>query len=197
MRFAAFLPLLVAAAPGTALAQDAAPAAEPVAVRGPVSCIGGRIPSYVDRDALAAFARKNFVAESDAEEALHQSISSAIMECRRSYGWGDPRQEAALTYFRGSTIRGNAAYRLRDYNVESEQFDLAYRAVPEAEITRLVETGAMSGSAMTAAARAMEGAGATFGTPDGEALQTIGAAIGQGIYGTLLMEQAVQDYRAR
>ena len=78
-----------------------------------------------------------------------------------------------------------------------EQFDLAYRAVPEAEITRLVETGAMSGSAMTAAARAMEGAGATFGTPDGEALQTIGAAIGQGIYGTLLMEQAVQDYRAR
>ncbi len=124
-----------------------------------------------------------------------RAVGAALQSCRGRFGWGDARQNAALAYFRGGLIREQAASRLVDYGVTVDQFEAALEALSDADRQRLIDEAVTSGSAMTAAARALESQGAAFGAPQGEELQRIGQAIGQGLIGELATNQAEQAYR--
>jgi hypothetical protein len=190
--------VLMLAGAGAAMAQDATTASREASRQsrndGPVSCIGGAIPRSVDRDVLATVVLKGFQAENSDEQRVMTAIGNAVTRCRGRYGWGDARQAAATAYFRGSTMRSNAAYRLRDYGVHWWQFDTALATVAEEDRQKLMSSGSMSGATMTAAARALESEGAAFGTPTPEQLGVIGPAIAQGLAGTIIVDQAKAEY---
>ncbi|QIG80369.1 hypothetical protein [Stakelama tenebrarum] len=198
MRFLMITAAALMTATSPAFAQDADTARQATEAEarkdGPVGCIGGAVPRTVDRDVLTALVLKGFEAENNEEKSAYNAVSRAIANCRGRFGWGDARQAVAVNYFRGSTLRGNAAYKLRDYGVEWHYFIAAVEAMPQEDRDLLMNQGSISAAALTAAIEAIDAQGATLGAAEPDASQEIASALAQGLAGTIIVNQAIDAY---
>ena len=162
----------------------------------PVACIAQRMAGDGDPESVAAVVRSGFAAEGNSQQAALDRIGGAVNGCKRTNGWSDARADAALNFFRGAVLRGDAAYQLRAYGVETDHFAAGAAAMPaEARVTML-EQGVVTGSAMTAAAAAIEAAGADFSGLSADQQRALITPLGQGIAGSLMVDGAIESYSA-
>ncbi|MDF7774017.1 hypothetical protein P1X14_02055 [Sphingomonas sp. AOB5] len=187
-RFALPLALATAAAviafPAQAQTQDRQAEREKDDKTGPVACIYYGLKKG-DWPMLVKVVRSGMNGETSAEKVLVDQIGQSTARCRARYGWGRPRESAALRYFAGRVLGSDSTFHLKKYGLTYpklvELVDLLDPATRRAYVSNQV-TSEQSAETMAALAKV----GIDFNAVPAEERAAFAHKLAQGILGQIL-----------
>lgn len=187
-RFALTLALATTAAvialPAQAQTQEQQGEREKNDKTGPVACIYYSLKKN-DWPTLVKVVRAGMNGESSTEKEQISQIGQATARCRSRYGWGKPRENAALRYFAGRVLGSDATFNLRKYGLTYPKLVELVDALDPATRQAYV-SGQVSNDQSAATMAALAKIGIDFSAVPAEEKSVFVQKLAQGILGQIL-----------
>jgi hypothetical protein len=180
------LSLALAAAPALFAAAPA------VAQQRPVACVYYGMPKG-DRPELVKVVRAGIVATNDGERVLVDKIRASADACRKRYGWGKKRMDAAMRYFAGRVLATDSTYHLRKYGFDYEKLKALIVAL-DAPTRQAYVAGNVTNEQSAATIEALKALGVDFAAVPVEERAMFGQKLSQGILGLVVEQEGEAAY---
>jgi hypothetical protein len=175
----AAVPVLFAAAPAAAQQQ-------------PVACVYYGMPKG-DRPELVKVVRAGIVATNDGERVLVDNIKTSADACRKRYGWGKKRQDAAMRYFAGRVLATDSTYHLKKFGFDYEKLKALVAAL-DAPTRQAYVAGNVTNEQSAATIAALKELGVDFAAVPAEERAMFGQKLSQGVLGLVVEQEGEAAY---
>jgi hypothetical protein len=171
----------------------AAPAAAPFADP-PVACI---YHTYRNKDwpPLVKLVRSGMNPADNGERVMLGNIQAAAEVCRKRYGWGKKRQDAALRYFVGRVLATDSTYHLKKFGLDYEKLEALVAALDPGTRQAYV-AGNVSNDQSAATLAALKTLGIDFAAVPAEERALFGQKLSQGVLGLVVEHEGEAAFDA-
>lgn len=181
-------------APLFAALAGAAPAQAQAERDSPIACVY-RVLHKDDYAMLVKVVRQGMKGQTSAEEEQVNSIGAATLRCRKQYGWGKKREDAALRWFAGRVLSGDSTFTLKKYGLDFERLQ-ALVAQLDAPTRAAYLSGNVSNEQSQATLAALSAVGIEFSSIPAEERGMFAQKLSQGILGLVLQQEAEAAFSA-
>ena len=160
----------------------------------PIACIY-KVHHKTDFPLLVTVARQGLVGRTNAEKGEIDRIQISAKRCEAQYGWGKKKQEAALRWFVGRVLSGDATFNLKKYGLDFEKLQ-ALVARLDAPTRAAYLSGKVSNEQSQATLAALAAVGIDFASIPAEERAMFAQKLSQGILGLVLQQEAEAAFSA-
>lgn len=160
----------------------------------PVACIY-RVLRKPDYPMLVKIVRQGMVGQTGDEKAEVELIRAASGRCRVQYGWGKKKEDAALRWFAGRVLSGDATFNLKKYGLDFPKLKAVVGRLDAATRAAYV-SGKVSNEQSQATLAALAAEGVDFSTVPAEERGMFAQKLSQGILGLVLQIEAEAAFSA-
>ena len=154
----------------------------------PIACVYRTLRKN-DFPMLVRIVRQGMRGQTADEKEQVNRIGEAAMRCRQRYGWGKPREDAALRYFAGRVLTSNATFELKDFGLTFTKLsELVARL--DAPTRAAYLSGQVSNDQSRLTLEALAAVGVDFAAVPEDKRAMFGQKLSQGIVGLLLQQEA-------
>lgn len=181
-------------APAIAAVTGIAPAQAQADSDSPVACVY-RVVHKDDYAMLVKVVRQGMKGQTADEKEQVNRIGEATMRCRKQYGWGRKKEDAALRWFAGRVLSGDATFSLKKYGLDFAKLQ-ALVAMLDAPTRAAYLSGNVTDEQSRATLAALAAVGIDFASIPAEERATFAQKLSQGILGLVLQQEAETAFSA-
>ena len=160
----------------------------------PVACIY-RVLHKSDYATLVKIVRQGMVGQTGDERIQVDQIGAAAKRCRAQYGWGKKKEDAALRWFAGRVLSGDATFALKQYGLDFEKLK-AVVARLDAPTRAAYLSGTVTNDQSQATLAALAAEGVDFSAIPVAERGVFAQKLSQGILGLVLQLEAEKAFSA-
>lgn len=159
----------------------------------PIECIYAGLDKGQNWDLTVKVVKQGIRSESNIEEEQVNRIGEQVMRCRKRYGWGKAREDAALRYFVGRVLVKDATDHLHDYGFSFAILKEVVDALYESDRATFA-TGSAQPQIVTKVIGMLKEKGVNVdGVAEGDRTM-FGQMVGQAVVGLAMQQKAEADY---
>lgn len=154
----------------------------------PIACVY-RVVHKDNYSMLVKVIRQGMKGQTADEKEQVNRIGEGAMRCRKQYGWGKKKEDAALRWFAGRVLSGDSTFNLKKYGLDFEKLQ-ALVARLDAPTRAAYLSGNVSNEQSQATLAALSAVGIEFASIPAEERAMFAQKLSQGILGLVLQQEA-------